>query len=136
MKLTGGDAFKESRTQRGSRSIGPVASLALPGLRWLPAPLPGHIQSLPHAHLHAKPPALAGEPGPPPALLLLGMAGERAGARGCLRGAWVGGGPVKALASSWLGSGKVGAGLRVLEKGATPPRLIPPATSSALDKGV
>lgn len=85
---TGGDAFKVAGSQRGLQGLSPAASLALLGLCQMSAHTPGHIQSLPHAHLHAKLPALAGEPGPPSTLPGLCVVGERAGALELLTWAW------------------------------------------------
>lgn len=80
--------------QRGLRDQRPSSQLGLSRpLHVACTHSPWHIQSLPHAHLHAKLPALAGEPGPPPALpLLCTVVGERARAWGCPGGGWAGAG--------------------------------------------
>lgn len=97
--------MKVPGTQRGLWEHGHSAQ---PGLFWplsVTYTLLWHIQSLPHAHLHAKLPALAGEPGLPSTLPLLSKVGEKAGARGqSAWGAGVGKGPIR-LHLGW-GCGK------------------------------
>lgn len=81
--------------QRGLRDQRPGSQLGLSRPQHIACThSPWHIQSLPHAHLHAKLPALAGEPGPPSTLpLLCRVVGERARrAWGCPGGGWAGAG--------------------------------------------
>lgn len=106
-----------------SGGMAPAASLAFPGLCQPPAPLPRCVQSLPHAHLHAKLPALAGELGLPPTLPLPCRLGKGLEPWGCPHGSWgQGEGHVRlGLGTGWVqGAAILSEDRRVLEERAKP----------------